>query len=1119
MNLSGEQRRAVDAGPVDMAISAGAGSGKTRVLTTRFVHAVLGRDPYKTLAPGQILTVTFTERAAGEIAERIRGALVKEGAMAQARHVEEAWISTIHGMCARILRQHAFDAGLDPRFGIATEVECGILAREAFDDVARTRLAAGDPALTIMLETLGVDEVLGAVRSVYAEARSRGCGAQGFECLDDARIRVEVDRVARDLAALGEDMCTACDSTSKRVQGNIACLNAVAEFASTVAMADLETIEAGLRAPGSLTRSGRDEVHDGLVEAARDRIGELDLLLAQICARPYEKVLTELVAGFDAAYGNLKAERSLLDFEDLQVCVADLFERRPDIAAGYRRRFRMVMIDEFQDTNALQMKIAAGIADGDLCTVGDDKQSIYSFRHADVEVFRRRQSESGLSLRLADNYRSHPDLLAFFNGVFSRPVMFGDDLMPLVPGVRPLDADGWPDGIQRAQVLFVSRGQDAGVSAIQAEAIAVADELTSLRQRGVPQHEMVVLLRKMKDAAEVFETELRRRGFEVFIASGGTYFEAVETRELIAVLRLADNAFDDEAALAVLAGRFTGVSDDGLYALKSATVTGEALWHSARRAGDLEISRADRSVIERTVDAIDWMRANRGALPLSELLLGVCERTDFDLALFASGVGGERAWANALKLMRMADEFEASSHADIGSFLDYLAVREQHVASEQQATVAGEHSRSVRIMSIHASKGLEFPVVVVASCSGTTLHGGLVRMGDLGGSLALGLRFPTPAGDSRTQKTWVYDKLESLQRAKDAEEVKRLLYVACTRAEKGLILCLSTDPEKEAVGDAPPDLFRVALGMTDTVPETRRVQLRNDAIADVRSVRIEEGSVDAPPVEVPVVTCEEPGPLQPLAPAPSPMPSAPISVSYSGLSSYRTCGLRFYAESVLRLPRKVRLDRTPPAVDPLAFGTVFHEAMRRLHGAHPLDDQGMRELARSSHIPAIGIDRLVSAVQAYRSSRLAASVFSAERRIAECPICVPIGESVLVGSIDLIAWSGKTALVVDYKTGETALSDEEARARYRLQAECYALAVLAGGASSVSVCFFEPERGGRQTRYEFSPQDEGTLREEIERDLTRMCSEGYRPLDAYDESVCEACAAFGSLCPITRDAG
>ncbi len=346
--LTDEQGHAVARRSEPILLSAAAGSGKTSVLVERFVAAVREDG----IAPGKILAITFTERAAGELRARVRARLLELGDREAARDTEAAFVGTFHGFCARVLRAHPLAAGLDPEFSIIDEGLAGRLRELAFKAALRAFLAGEHTAAVDLLAAYGVDRVRTMVEQVYGELRSRG---QRLPTLPVPR-RVEM---ARDLAADGD----------------------------------------GLHEP--------DRAPDP--QAQEDAIAACDLL-------------NELLKAYGGAYEELKRSRGAVDFDDLELLARELLRERESVRGAWSDRFELLMVDEFQDTNARQLGILEALDRGNLFTVGDELQSIYGFRHADVSLFRERRAmleERGGSLLLTRNFRSREPLLDVVNAVFA----------------------------------------------------------------------------------------------------------------------------------------------------------------------------------------------------------------------------------------------------------------------------------------------------------------------------------------------------------------------------------------------------------------------------------------------------------------------------------------------------------------------------------------------------------------------------------------------------------------------------------------------------------------------------------------------------------------------------
>ncbi|TDB38085.1 MAG: hypothetical protein D9V44_08565 [Actinobacteria bacterium] len=1106
MQLAPEQDAVVHSAAGDLFVAAAAGSGKTRVLVARFVAAVLGEIELGPCSATDVLAVTFTDKAAGEIAERVRGALLAEGRDAEARKVDQAWVSTIHKMCARILRRHAFEAGLDPRFSVATQVEAGILEQEAFEMAARA-LMESDKSVERLVIDFGAARVASIVSRAHGALRSMGRAISEVriaEAPSDRELlewRSEFESLVRQYAELGSTQTVAAAMTSAR-----ACADALDVLLGTTERptAARETLQV---LTGSMFhKRGSQEVKE-LADAARQLVGVVSAGAAQIVAAPYERALVRVLEAFDATFEAVKTERGVLDFEDLQLKTAALLEAQPAIAARYREAFRLVMIDEFQDTNALQLRIARSLAADDLLTVGDDKQSIYRFRHADVSVFRSLAEQASSVNVLKSNYRSHRDVIAAINQLFTTATFFGDDFVRLGAMRDESKPYDWPLNELRAQVLLTD-AQGANAEAKRAmEATSIARRLAALRAAGVPQGDMVVLLRAMKGRSEGIEAALVDEGFDVYVASGGTYFDRTEVEEVISLLSVIDNPRNDEALMKVFAGRMAALEDFTLYRLATATRE-KCLWDALGRADALEVSPHDLAAVNRLASIIETLRGNRGKRSISELIHEACELLDYDLVLFATGAGGPRAWANVLKLGRIAEEYEQRASGDLGGFLRHIAIH-RDLSPEKQATLTGEGVDAVRIMSVHAAKGLEFPVVVV----GDLASGGDASCGDvlIGRSQEPLLAVKVPRAlfaDGKSVESAAFTVLKDVEVAEEQAEADRLLYVACTRAREALILSACVDLSKEADGRCDIDRLRRAAGIARPASQLEsEVLLGTDA-------RLAVHVVNVPPPDG--VECEpggavEPAPLPEEASASAAVmpPSLPSAVSYTGLSVYEECRYKFYATRIARL----KTPQDHAAAGPLGFGSAVHAALQLAAAGEAPDRDRLARIARANGLDEAHVGRVQAAVEGYLGSMTAHAVDAAERVHAECPFVVPLNNTLLQGSIDLLAWTGDTATVVDYKTGAGELSAEEAVERYRSQAECYALAVLRAGASHVVVRFVEIERGCRETRFEFKPDDAGGIEARLNLIVSAISEGKFMPLEEYSARVCEDCPALGGTCP------
>ncbi|GAB4286048.1 MAG: hypothetical protein Kow0067_09500 [Coriobacteriia bacterium] len=1104
--LDARQRAAVDAGPVDLFVSAGAGSGKTRLLVARYVAAVLGEPPYPASDPRELVAVTFTEKAAGELVRRIRGELLRADASGPARDVERSWISTIHGLCGKILRENALAAGIDPRFTVLDDVQAGALAIAALEASYECLSSSGGTGFVRLIDAYTLVQLEKAVRHVYDRLRSGGWSVGDVGRFAEAArdrmgsLRGELLEVAARLEATGAATASARSAAQ-----------AATAVARLLEHADDESARSELACACEvhrLRKAGTGDVK-ALIGSVKDLLAEASALGAQLLVEPHEDALLGLVEAYDREYSRLKRERAALDFSDLEHMTAAMLRAHPDIAERYRSRFRMVMVDEFQDTSPLQLEIAELLSAGNLCTVGDVNQTIYGFRSADVRVYHGRADRVREHRTLDVNYRTHPDLLAAVNAVFSSPELLGEGLIRLVPGDREWKADAWPAEQPRMRAVLVHRGEGSSVRTSRIE--AVADEVNRFLAAGIPPADVVVLLRTVRNVGDDYEAAFEARGIPAMLVSGGTFFGQTEIAEMTALLRAADNVLDDEAVALLLAGRLAGVSDDGLFRLRQAAGRGP-LWSAVRRARELALGDGDLTAVVRVAHAIERMRATRGQRTLGELIVTAAEELDYDLVLFSQGSSGRHAWANVLKFARIAGEFEQQSVGDIGAFLEYLGLREQRAGAEGQAALAAEGVDAVRIMSIHAAKGLEFPYVVVGEIDGgDTRSSGPVSVVAHERRPVLGMQLCDDGGSTK-RTTLGQRAVREIASQQEEAEATRLLYVACTRAERALTIVLGSDPA-EAAREALSDRLRAALRIADPILTERTIEIDDDARVFVDVVEPEPIIAGpAPPggsgrTPVPIGAGAVPDAIvEPVRSAP------PRFLSYTALERHAACPYRFYVERVagMRLPDVEEVAGTGAR----ELGIAVHAALQ-LGGTEAEMAETVRRLLER-RVSADVLARALEAVSGFAGSSVAAEIADADRVEREMPFTVALGAAVLSGSFDVYACSKDSALIVDYKTGSAPLSAAEARTRFELQAECYAYAALSTGIAEARVTFVELERACRTTTFHYDKDGLSGLGARLGARVEGIGARGYPPRTAYDPEACEACPALGGWCPVTR---
>ncbi len=437
-----EQERAVASRQASLLLAAGAGSGKTSVLVERFVRAVREDG----VAPGRILAITFTERAAGELRQRVRARMLELGEREAARETEAANVCTFHSFCARLLRIHPVQAGVEPGFEILEEGIATRLRTLAFSDALGDFLAGERQEAVDLAAAYGADPLRVMVLGAYAQLRSQGQA--------QPRLPSEPRQTRLNLSEADVDALVACE------------------------------------------------------------------------------LIGELLERFGASYAARKHARGALDFDDLELNARALLQAHADVRESWAERFQLLMVDEFQDSNPRQLQVLAALDRDNLFTVGDELQSIYGFRHADVGLFRERRerlARDAASLELTSNFRSLPPILAAVKRIFSERI--GEHFTALTPMRSPGEGSEPANEPIVELLLCDKRGweqppsdeQFAGLPQAplwrQAEATLLAQRIAQLIASGETRAgEVVVLLRALGDLP-VYEGALRRHGLRTLAGS------------------------------------------------------------------------------------------------------------------------------------------------------------------------------------------------------------------------------------------------------------------------------------------------------------------------------------------------------------------------------------------------------------------------------------------------------------------------------------------------------------------------------------------------------------------------------------------------------------------------
>jgi ATP-dependent helicase/nuclease subunit A len=856
-------------------VMAGAGTGKTKTLVARCLDC-LERER---VSLDELLIVTFTEAAAAEMRLRLRRELERKLVAApgdehwphQLALFDAAHICTLHGFCLKLVREHFYEAGLDPQLTLLDEGETRQLAAETLEEQFQSHYAGEDPFSRAVQDLIqihgnGRDDTLRALvlrLHNYSQTRADADGwiagqRENFsanapadwpawlltaikEWRDQWHPFLENPKIAGDKVKELADLLGRLSGAFTHKQADEVLEHPqrawgvspqdpftreqAADILEQVLAADADWPKRG--SPRKLLETLFDEAAF-LSSLASFKNGVDPLLEDWNWLRGPMETLLHLTREFADIFSAIKRAAGLLDFHDLEQSALQLLwdhtTHQPSaIAAFWRQSLRFIFVDEYQDINAAQDRILTALAregaDANRFLVGDVKQSIYRFRLADPKIFREYsrqwQGGNGQTIALSENFRSHTGILNFVNSIFRlvmREELGGvtyDDEAALKSGLPPVDnqpVDPRTELLLRLKVKpdEATGGEDTGeLAALEEsakEARLIARHLKDLvaKKHQIPASnlqvsrelkfgDMAILLRSPRGKTDIFTREFARAGVPLSIARGG-FYDSPEILDLLSLLRLLDNPLQDTPCLAVLRSPLVGLSLDELAEIRLKLKQGyfwTALAHSRQPASG--IGPELRARVERFLNRFAQWRKLARQVSLSQCLEHILAETAYDDWLKTRPRGQTRA-ANLDLFLRLTRQFDQYQRQGLFRFLKFVEAQ-QEIEAEPEVP-AEQPDDCVRLMSIHQSKGLEFPVVVVAGLdkkfNEQDLRGEII----LDDKFGLCPRIKPPATGRRYPSLphWLAQKHQ--KRELRGEEL-RLLYVAMTRARDLLVLSSS----------------------------------------------------------------------------------------------------------------------------------------------------------------------------------------------------------------------------------------------------------------------------------------------------------------------------------------
>ena len=1117
-------------------VAAGAGSGKTFTLTQRIVWALKegsGTDgkPYLS-SLDQALIITFTNAAATEIKERVREALEKEGLHSAALQVDDAWISTIHGMCSRILKIHALDLGLDPEFEIIDDMTRNQLVNISIEEVLRE--LSQDESYAEFLSTYAGnrDALKSRIETLISYAQSSPVGMDAISFVGDSSdlevLKAELESLCGALEALKGAIAATKPDEAEQLRSVQSELSSKLQQHLVLSLTDFDqafwdTLQKALK----ISRSSK-EIKIVKDEAAY-QLKVCSALFGLIQDMSEGQCLKDVTGQVYMLFNQKKRAIGGLDNDDLLHLTAKVFEEHPEIAAVYTDKFKLVMVDEFQDTDQQQVQMIKSLSGKDaqyLTTVGDAQQSIYRFRGADVDVFFRRQAEvpEDLQPRLVDNFRSHNEILRFVAKVCSAEGMIAN-FMDLSAG---REEPTTPFIAHSPRVYFeVTKFEKSGnskpgddVTRSQLVAYQLADRINTLMQDEKIQAKDVAILMKSVKKAQPYIEALRTFGIESVVSGASTFGEQPEVQLIGSLLQALANMYDSyEGLFPVLSSEIFSLDASDLLLL------GTNFGENGQRITNRDIAESVVSdacnppfeISPKLKNALEVLSNARSSLSnkrASDVIKKVALDAGWISRLQKMGNEGQSKIANIFAALEQIDSLQKELSIGVASVAKAFS-QWCNTAKESPKVLHCSTQNAVTFMTIHASKGLEFPVVaVVGAVSGPKAGAGSepflhVRKDDSyqiafsSSSKKLHELYddchevPTSIDECKSLLEWRMF-LETQENEFEEQEQNRRLYVALTRAREAVILTSTIDLTKEGISP------RYTRKITDALFEEPPLSAGEHPFeygGDLTGcMRVVQGSGKKDePIQVEGLELVEPFDSNPGEEENSQAvetfdlyEKVQLSVAaetaydqrkgfFSYSSAHQQMAENFKVENNLQpvTETSVMLPGTlaDDGVDPTNLGSAFHElAQIMVETQSKVDEQTIDKLCLKNSVPQRAISRVKQALELWSNSAIRQEALAHDVIIAESPFTLQVDSeygNYVEGAIDLLAYNkgSKDALVVDYKTGDKGLSATQIYEHHQMQANFYAYVLMQHGFTKVECAFVcvEVEEAGQPhvARYTF----------------------------------------------------
>ena len=814
--LTDSQIKGVTITDRDLCVVAGPGSGKTRVLVERFANLVTEHN----VSINEILTLTFTEKSANEMKRRAAESFEEKGMEKERQDIEFAYLSTIHSFCSRLLRENAIEASIDPQFRVMDELEAGRVKEQTLLDTLKK-----------WAEEKGLDTFLNDI--FWKQTDSKKSRLKSFRenlIMLYEKIRNACVPIARTVNRndLSQDVVSSCNEAEKLINEIIAICSdksltpksrekvdyVLERWNASNLQDDINKLYGEKEKP-----SQKDELILALLNkvkaihsviklsvsndvkpplgALREELKTVIGLLAEDYSTRIKMVLRDFLITFDIAYSERKRTESLIDFTDLEIKTIELLKNKKQIANEIKQKFRYILVDEFQDISRLQKTIIDLIKSKDnLFIVGDEKQSIYGFRDAEVEIFQDIQKDSDREslINLNENFRSRPQVLDLVNHIFDR--LWTDDSI----GQQLKAGAEFSEKPAPSIEIIVAEGNDK-TQARKWESMEIAKRIKEIvgtgeikitnkreQERNISYKDIAILFRSTTDI-KLYEHSLSHLDVPYYVVSGRGFFNTTEITDLINFLKVIESPSDEINLAAVLKSPFVGIDDDALFRLADHAHNSNNGNRSLIQALDevssiKEIEPQSRNRIIQFRQFLDEVQGIKPRTSLWNLISFILKKTEFQskMLLFSNG---KKRYANLLKIVELCKNQEDFEPLTLRDFIEIVEGYKFREIRESEAPVESEEDDVVKLITTHSAKGLEFPVVIIADVDRDNIRPSDYFVYSTDHGISFKILNPSTNEEERPLS---YERINDESKEKELRESRRLLFVAMTRAQEHLII-------------------------------------------------------------------------------------------------------------------------------------------------------------------------------------------------------------------------------------------------------------------------------------------------------------------------------------------